>query len=79
MDERRTDFLYARPSFVEGVARLFDLRGTLNEYNGSPTTTFADGYAIGMDWYVVGRDIEEAISKYTATRELSDRVNEPPT
>lgn len=64
MHEVRTDFLYARPSFVEGVARVFDLCGTLDEYNNSPTPIYADGYAIGMDWYVVGRDIYEAISEH---------------
>ncbi len=57
----RSDFLYAGPSFLEGMARVFDLGGTMNEYNGSPTPSYADAYAIGMDWYVVGQDIREAM------------------
>lgn len=64
MDERRTDFLYANPSFFEGMARIFDLGGSLNVYNESPETIYADGYAIGMDWYMVGRDIQAAVSAY---------------
>lgn len=77
MDELRTDFLYASPSFLEGIARLFDLGGTLNEYNGAPTTRYADGYAIGMDWYVVGRDIQKAIAEYSSSYGHYGRVNEP--
>jgi hypothetical protein len=30
---RFTDLLHARPTFLEGVARLLDVGGTLNEYN----------------------------------------------
>ena len=65
MEERRTDFLYASPSFLEGIARVFDLGGTLNEYNNSPTPRYADGYAIGMDWCVVGKDIQESVSAHS--------------
>ncbi len=31
-----TDFLYARPSFAEGMARIMDFGNTLTEYNRSP-------------------------------------------
>lgn len=57
----RSDFLYATPSLLEGTARIFDMGSTLNEYNGSPTEQYADGYAVGMDWYVIGHDLAHAI------------------
>ena len=50
-------FLYARPSFVEGVARLFDFGNTLNEYNTSLTAEQADFLALRADWRVVARDL----------------------
>jgi len=34
---RYTDLLYARPSFLEGMARVADIGGTLQVYNESPT------------------------------------------
>lgn len=59
--EPRTDFLYARPSFSEGVARIIDFGNGLNTYNTSPSSEIADEIAIGMDWAVVGKDIRVAI------------------
>ena len=62
----RSDFLYARPSFVEGAARVFDLGGTLNEYNTSPTGRDADAIAIRSDWVAIGQDIRDAIEMFEA-------------
>lgn len=59
-----SDFLYARPSFLEGLARIFDLGNTLNEYNTSPTGKESDYLAIYMDWAMVGQDLEHAITEY---------------
>jgi len=39
---KHTDFLYARPSFAEGVARIMDFGNTLNEYNESVSGKTAD-------------------------------------
>lgn len=61
--EVRTDFLFACPSFSEGVARILDFGDTLTEYNASPSGEIADGIAIGMDWAVIGKDIKSAISE----------------
>jgi hypothetical protein len=33
----RTMYLCARPSFWEGIARIFDIGGTLDEYNTAPS------------------------------------------
>ena len=56
--------LYARPSFLEGVARLFDFNGHLNQYNTSRTEEEADHKAIESDWETVGDDLRTAIEKY---------------
>lgn len=57
----KSDFLFAQPSFVSGVARVFDLWGQLDEYNRSESPSEADAKAIAADWFVVGQDIAEAI------------------
>lgn len=56
-------FLFAEPSFAEGMARVLDLFGTLNEYNASPTPQHADARALGADWYAVGQTIRDAMIK----------------
>ena len=56
-----TDLLFARPSFLEGVARLLDLGGTLNEYNGFDTPEDADLVALRSDWEALGRDYRSAL------------------
>ncbi len=54
-------FLFARPSLVGGMASIFDLGGTLVEYNNSPSTNIADATAIRMDWAAVGQDLRSAM------------------
>lgn len=58
---KSSDFLFARPSFLSGVARVIDIGGTFDVYN---TSDDPDRIAIKSDWLIVGRDIEEAISCY---------------
>lgn len=59
-----TDFLFARPSFIEGMARIVDFGNTLNHYNDSPTPQDADRVALSMDWGMVGEDMYQAISNF---------------
>lgn len=59
-----SEFLFARPSFLEGVARLLDFGNFLNEYNGSVTPDEADQRATAADWRVVGDDLRMAMSSY---------------
>ena len=54
--------LYARPSFFEGMARMWDPAGILNQYNRSASPKEADRKAIAQDWANVGKDIRSAIS-----------------
>ncbi len=58
----RSSLVYARPSFLRGIARIFDVTGSLNEYNTSPTSEQADYRALESDWRVVGEDIQEAMN-----------------
>ncbi len=58
-----TQFLFARPSFLEGIARLFDFGNTLQEYNCTLTGEQADRLAMKADWYAVGSDIRVVLRK----------------
>lgn len=58
-----TSFLFANPSFLEGLARTIDLGATLDEYNSSITPEQADFLALKNDWEVIGKDIAFAIEK----------------
>lgn len=53
-----SSFLFARPSFSEGVSRLLDFKNTLSEYNTSPTGDLADYYAIWADWRLIGNELK---------------------
>ena len=59
--------LFARPSFLEGLARLLDFGGTLNEYNYSDSPAEADFLAIQSDWEAVGLDMTWAIEEFEET------------
>lgn len=73
-----TDFLYARPSFLEGVARMVDIRNILQEYNTSSSPELADERAIRADWHAIGNDVREVIKKRRRIRgiELNGEGNE---
>ena len=62
--------IYARSSFLEGIARIFDFGGTLNTYylvSSDEDPREADARAIASDWEAVGKDIADAIEKYDAS------------
>lgn len=59
-----SSFLFARPSFIEGMARVMDLGGTMQIYNESKTEEEADSKALKKDWQAVGNDILSAINTY---------------
>lgn len=61
-----SDFLFARPSFLSGIARVLDLWGRFDRYNESRTPEEADVTALVSDWIIIGRDLEEAFRKVLA-------------
>lgn len=56
-----SSFLFARPSFSEGVGRVLDFGNTLTEYNSSLDVEQADRIALLSDWRSVGSDIADAL------------------
>ena len=62
-----TDRLYARPSFLRGMARLVDLGGAINRgaYGATSTPTEADARALRGDWQALADDIASAFSEVT--------------
>jgi hypothetical protein len=57
-----TDYLFARPSFLRGLARVVDMGGRLNRgaYNRSRSPAHADTKALLSDWQVVADDFASA-------------------
>ena len=62
--ERHSYYLSARPSFLEGIARLMDFGNTLNEYKSYPSGVEADHAAIARDWAMIGLDFRNAIAGF---------------
>jgi len=65
----RSDFLFATPSFLGGMASVLDLGATLVQYNESLTTVEADMRAIQSDWEVTGNDLIYATSEWLKARD----------
>jgi hypothetical protein len=56
--------LFTRPSFLEGVARIFDFANVLQSYRYDRTEHEADANALMSDWMAVGDDLRHAIRTY---------------
>ena len=70
----QTGFLFATPSFVSGMARVFDLFGQFDQYNASETPEIADSKALYCDFRVVGQDLRQAMElAYRQEPELNRR------
>ena len=67
-----TDFLFARPSFLEGLARVVDFFGVLQEYNTSSTPESADLRAMRADWEAVGADLWKVLERTQLTQASSN-------
>lgn len=70
LNEKST-FLFAEPSFVDGMARIFDFAGSLQLYNESKTPAVADRIALTMDWLGVGGDIRSSLDVYEQEEKVS--------
>jgi hypothetical protein len=53
-------FLFAAPSFVEGMARIVDFGDTLTEANISANGDEADHAASWADWELITKDLRDA-------------------
>lgn len=60
MNRLQRDFLFGRPSFLSGAARVLDLFGVFDSYDQSNTPDEADFRAMYSDWRIVGQDIMHA-------------------
>lgn len=58
----KTDFLFAMPSWLSGVARSLDLAALFDAYNVSASTDEADSRALRADWSVIGEMLRESMS-----------------
>jgi hypothetical protein len=55
-----TDFLFAKPSILEGIGRNMDFFGSMNTYNYSRNGEEADTMAIVSDLLAVYTDLYKA-------------------
>lgn len=53
----KSDFLFAQPSILFGLARFFDFAGAFDRYNNSRNESEADGKATLADWHITGIDL----------------------
>jgi len=53
----RTDYLFARSSFLTGMGSCVALAGNYFFYNASSSGEAADKRAIQSDWEVIGEDL----------------------
>ena len=62
-----SDFLFVRPSLIQGLGSVVDLAGVAEEgnYNLSKSTEEADYRALAADWLVVGADLFESYRALT--------------
>ncbi len=60
----QSDFLFAKPSFVGGLASVLDLGSTLVVYNDPSSPEIADAQAIESDWTISGSDMVNAMAQW---------------
>jgi hypothetical protein len=76
-DSMGSDFLFARASYLSGVARLLDFGATFTDYNHSPTPEEADRRAIRADWRAVGVDLQETMASAPCGNEGRSETGDP--
>jgi hypothetical protein len=61
----RSTFLFASPTWQEGVGRLVDFAGALTAFNTTRPQMDPDARAIAQDWLAVGDELRLALWCYT--------------
>lgn len=64
MGATRATFLFKVPSWADGAATVFDLRGEYTRYAYSPTGAEADRRALEQDWFAVADDLRAAARRF---------------
>lgn len=59
----RSTFLFATPTWQEGVGRLVDFANVLTEYNRTHPPEDPDTRALAQDWLAVGDDLCTAMGR----------------
>lgn len=65
--------LYAKPSFITGIASILDFGATLSQYNYSESPEEADYKALRKDFEMVALDLKTALKNW----EIENNVQEP--
>ena len=63
-----SDFLFAKQSFIRGVASIGNINGNIL-FSNSDSSAEADSRAIASDWLMTGKDIKGAINEYAGAAE----------
>ena len=58
-----SDFLFANPSFIDGVISIIDLFGVSQEYNSSENENIADMRAMSADAKATKKDFIDVYNK----------------
>jgi hypothetical protein len=58
---------FVDPSFLAGMASVFDLAGVNVDFNSVPSPALADFLALQYDWYKVGQDLYSAMNTFKQT------------
>lgn len=59
-----SDYLFARPSFLHGMARTLDLWASLDPYNWSRDGNAADARGMAADWGGMWADLSTALTTF---------------
>jgi hypothetical protein len=70
----QSDFLFARPSALTGVARFFDWGGAVDAYNASEDEEEADAKALYADWRAVGETLTSAMEEFETESERDEKA-----
>jgi hypothetical protein len=68
-----TDYLFARPSVLEGIGRNIDLFGVMNDYNTSKNGAEADLKAMENDLAVLKKDFDAAFGHVISGLPIQER------
>jgi hypothetical protein len=68
----RTDFLFANPTFIGGLASVLDLGSTMVVYNESPSIKVADVRAMESDWRVTGEDLKASMALWVEENSIHE-------